>query len=124
MLGQRMTLSIQRSAMACMALAASISAGYAGPCSRDIARVQAEIDDKLNARAAAAPAARESTSAKMHRQPTPDSIAEAEVKLGVVSGQETKTIDAAMARARKADRAGDRSACDQALAEARRALCQ
>jgi hypothetical protein len=86
--------------------------------------VQAEIDDKLNARAAAAPAAREGTSAKMHRQPTPESIAEAEVKLGVVSGEKAKAIDAAMARARKADRAGDRSACDQALAEARRTLGQ
>ena len=107
-----------------MALAASISAGHAGPCSRDIARVQAEIDDKLNARAAAAPAARESTSAKMHRQPTPDSIAESEVKLGVVSEQATKAIGAAMARARQADRDGNQSACDQALADARRALGQ
>jgi len=104
------------------ALAASVSAGYAGPCSKDIHRVQAQIDAKLEAKAKAGPSARESTAATMNRQPTPASIAAAEAKLGDLSPQQVKTIKAAMARARKADRAGDESACQKALADAQTAL--
>jgi hypothetical protein len=54
-----------------MALAASMPASYAGPCSQQIDAVQAAIDAKLEATAAAKPSARETTAATMHRQPTP-----------------------------------------------------
>ena len=116
-------MSIQRLMVACgAALAASMSASYAGPCSHDIDRVQVEVDAKLNATAAAGPAARESTAATMNRQPTPESIAAAEARLGEVSPQKIEAVGAAMARAREADRAGNQSACEQALADAQRAL--
>ena len=104
------------------ALAASMSAGYAGPCSHEIDRVVAEINAKLEAKAAAGPSARESTAATTHRQPTPGSLAAAETRLGDVPSQKVEAVAAAMARARKADHAGDQSACEQALADVQSAL--
>ena len=116
-------MSIQRFLVACAAaLAASMSASYAGPCSHEIDRVQAEIDAKLEAKTAAGPSARESTAATMHRQPTPGSIAAAETRLGDVSSQKVEAVAAAMARAREADHAGNQSACEQALVDVQRAL--
>lgn len=102
--------------------AASISACGAGPCSDEILRTQVQVDARLEARAAAGPVARESTEALEHRQPTPGSIAAAESGLGEVSAQTVEAVAAAMARAREADRAGDRSACEQALADVRRTI--
>ena len=102
--------------------AVSISACRAGPCSHEIDRTQALVDAKLEARAAAGPVARESPDALMHRQPTPGSIAAAESRLGEVSAQTVEAVAAAMARAREADRAGDTSACEQALEDVRRAI--
>ena len=116
-------MSLQRFPVACAAaLAASMSASYAGPCSHEIDRVQAAIDAKLGAKAVAGPSARESTAATTHRQPTPGSIAAAESKLGDVSSQKVEAVEAAMARAREADHAGDQSGCEQALVDVQRAL--
>jgi hypothetical protein len=116
-------MSIHRLLVACMvALAASVSASYAGPCSHEIDRTQVDVDAWLNASAAAGPAARESTAATAHRQPTPSSIEAAEARLGDVSAQKVEAVRAAMARAVEADRTGNQSACEQALADARRAL--
>src|SRR5262249_49781405 len=75
---------------------------------------------RLNATAGAGPSARESTAATMNRQPTPQSIAEAEAKLGEVPPEKLEAVAAAMARARAADGAGNQSACEQALADVRR----
>ena len=116
-------MSTQRFLVVCAAaLAASMPASYAGPCSHEIDRVQAEIDARLETKAAAGPSARESTAATAHRQPTPGSIAAAEVRLGDVSPQKVEAVLAAMARAREADQAGHQSACEQALADVQRAL--
>jgi hypothetical protein len=100
----------------------SATTAYAGPCSLDIERMQARIDAKMGQRAAAGPAARESTAATTHRQPTPGSIAAAEEKLGEVSAQTAEAIARDMARARAADSAGDNSACERALADVQRAI--
>jgi hypothetical protein len=79
-------MSIQRALAVCVAMiAASVSASFASPCSQDIDRTQAMIDAKLEAQAAAGRSARESTAATLHRQPTPGSIAAAEVNLGDIS---------------------------------------
>jgi hypothetical protein len=116
-------MSIQRLlVVSAAALAAAMSASYAGPCSHEIDRVQAQLDARLEAKADAGPSARESTAATTHRQPTPGSIAAAEERLGEVSPQKLEAVAAAMARAREADRAGDKSACEQALADVQRAL--
>jgi hypothetical protein len=109
-------------AVGAASFAASISACGAGPCSDEINRTQTQVDARLEARAAAGPVARESTDALEHRQPTPGSIAAAESRLGEVSAETVKAVAAAMARAREADRAGDRSTCEQALADVRRLI--
>jgi hypothetical protein len=94
----------------------------AGSCLPQIDSIQAQIDAKLNSRAAAGPAAKEAASATKHEQPTPKSIAAAEVRLGDISEKTVQAVGQAMARARKADLAGDTASCEAALAEVREAL--
>jgi hypothetical protein len=106
--------------LAAIALSLSIVTSYAGPCSLEIGRIQDRVDAMIAATAAAGPSARETTAAKMHRQPTPNSIAAAEEELGEGAG--AKRALAAIARARAADRAGNKSGCRRALANAQRAI--
>jgi hypothetical protein len=115
-------MPIRCSLVSCLAvlLALSASESFAGPCVQEIDRVQAGIDAKLEAQAAARRSARESTAATMHRQPTPDSIAATEVQLGEISPEQLQAAQTLMAQAREADRTGDRSACVQVLMTARR----
>jgi len=94
----------------------------AGPCSKDIERVQSLIDAKLNAIAAAGPSAGQSVEAQMHRQPTPRSMVEAERKLGELSPSTIEKVRDAIARARNADAAGDEAACQRALDEVQREI--
>ena len=100
----------------------SVQPGLAGPCAGDIDQVQAQVDARIDAVAGAGPAGTESGSARLHRQPTPGSIAAAEQKLG--EGKAEEAALAALARARTADAAGDKAACDRALAEARQAIAR
>ena len=113
-------MNIQRTTLACAAaLAVSMSGSHAGPCSPKITQLKQVIDDRIHAKASAALSARESTAAKLHRQPTPSSTSAA---AGLTSPEQFKAVNSAMARARKADRAGNRSACEQALADVERLL--
>ncbi len=105
-----------------VALAASASAAYAGPCSDQIDAMQARIDAKLEAKAAAGPTAKEGVAAGMSVQPTPASIAAAEEKLDEISAKKVKAIKRGMARARVADKVGDLRACRKALAAVQRVL--
>ena len=105
-----------------VAFIASISASYAGPCSNDIGRMQGRIDAKLEAKAAAGPYAGESAMAGMSDQPTPRSMATVEERLGEISPKTVDAVAQAMARARAADAAGDKDACEKALADTQRAL--
>jgi hypothetical protein len=100
------------------ALAGSTITCYAGVCSDAVASMQTRVDAKLDAIAGAGRAAVESGGALMHRQPTPSSVATAEEKLGELSPEKMGAIRAAMAHAREADAAGDKAACERALAEA------
>jgi GTP cyclohydrolase FolE2 len=117
-------MNVQQSRVTFVAvmLGASISASFAGPCSEEIDRVQAKIDTKLEALAAVGRPARESVAATLHRQPTPESIAAAEVKLGDISDEKVLAVETLMTRARQADSADDPSACEQALAEVQRLI--
>jgi hypothetical protein len=103
-------------------LAALASPCYAGPCSADIDATQARIDAKLEAEAAAGKTAKESTAATAHHQPTPSSLAQAEVKLGDVSGKLVHEVAEDMARARRDDAAGDAKGCAEALGKVHGAL--
>ena len=116
-------MNIQHSIMLSAAvLLASATAVHAAACSDDIDRLQARIDTKVEALAQDGRSAPESSGALRHHQPTPDSIAAAESRLGELSAATMEAITAAMTRAREADRSGDRSACERALAEAQRLL--
>jgi hypothetical protein len=101
-------------------LVASVTASHAGPCTAQIEAVQAQVDARLAAIAVTGPAARESTAALLHREPTPGSIARAEQSLG--EGDSITKALSALERAREADRGGNEGVCEQALAEARRAI--
>src|SRR5262245_58542226 len=89
-----------------------------GPCSQGINRMRADIDAKLNALAAAGPSEKQGIGAQLHRQPTPHSIAEAQSKTGALPPSTIEKVTDAMDRARKADAAGDKGACESALNEA------
>ena len=102
--------------------ATSMSASYAGPCLQEIDRTQAKIDARLETRAATGSSATESTTATLHHQPTPDSIAAAESHLGYFPPEQVTALFTAMGRAREADHTGDQSACEQALSEVHRIL--
>ncbi len=98
--------------------------GFAGPslaasanCGTEIDRVQAQLDAVLARRAAAGPSAKESGSATMRRQPTPESVARAEAQLGDWPGA-PKAI-AALQDARNAKARGNQRACLSALEVAR-----
>ncbi|MCB5176971.1 hypothetical protein [Microvirga lenta] len=108
-------------AAAC-ALIFMVQPGHAGPCSDDIARIQAQVDDRIDAIAGAGPSAPETRAARLHREPTPGTMAAAEQKLG--EGGPAEAALAALARARAADAAGDRAACEQALGQARQAIAR
>ena len=99
------------------AVAASTIASEASPCSPEIYRMEARIEARLNAKAAAGSTAQESSEALLHRQPTPRTIAAAESTLGTVSPQKLDAITQGMARAREADSAGDLYACRRALSD-------
>ena len=103
-------------------IAASISSARAGPCSPEIDSMLARIDARLEAKAAAGPSAKESAGALVDRQPTPSSIARAEESLGEVSTETVAAVKQAMGRAHAADSAGDKNACEQALAEVQRLI--
>jgi hypothetical protein len=103
-------------------LAASAGFAHAGPCAAQIDEMQARFDAKLALAARSRPTARESVAATDHRQPTPDSIAAAEARLGDLSPRTIEAIESGMTRARKADAEGNKAACEAALAEVRRAI--
>jgi hypothetical protein len=94
------------SLLSALLLAASTITGYAGLCSDAIESMRARVDARLDAIAGAGRAAPESGGALVHRQPTPNSIAAAEEKLGELSPERMEAVRAAMARARAADAAG------------------
>jgi hypothetical protein len=56
----------------------------------------------------------------MHRQPTPNSVANAEVGLGEASGKDVEAFEREMDRAVTANEANNLAECENALAEARR----
>jgi hypothetical protein len=91
------------------------AACYAGPCTTEIVQVEQKIRQAQAAMAssgAGEPSAPQSVGAQLHHQPTPGSVETAERKARADG-------DAALARARQADVAGDAAACASALREAK-----
>lgn len=100
------------SATILVAIGASIflcHAAVAGPCSKEIAQLEAA----MNALAAEGGTARQSRDATLHRQPTPGSVAQ---------GKEQAAADerydrALLNRARTLDEQGDAAGCKEILAK-------
>jgi len=113
----------RQSALACaVALAASVSASYAGPCQSDIYSMQAKINAKLEATVAAGPSALPSARVGTGAQPTQRSMAAVAERMGEISHETAQAVEQGMARARAADAADDKAGCEQALAEVQRFL--
>jgi hypothetical protein len=109
-------MNVRRSLLLSAALfAAFAGSAEAGPCSDQIARAQADLDQRIEADAASAGSQPESVEARLHHQPTPGSVAQAEQRSG--SKTDNERALAVLAQARKADESGDRAACEQALKE-------
>jgi hypothetical protein len=101
--------------------ALSTQPGRANSCSQDIDRGWAQVNAKIQARSAAGRSVPQSTIGLLHRQPTQSSVAAAEKTL-VDVWLPMETAVAALSRARQADHANDRFACEEALAEAHRVI--
>jgi hypothetical protein len=106
------------------ALAAWMSASYAGHVWTRSGAWMQKINAKLDTKAAAGPPAPASAMAGMSDQPTPRSMANVEERLGEISPQTVHAVEQAMASARVADGADDKAACEQALADVQRAIGQ
>ena len=104
------------------ALCVSLPVAHAGSCSDDIDRMQARIDARVEAIAAAGPFVPPGVSAGMGVQPTPFGMAVVEEKMGEVSTNKVDAIRAAMAQAHAASSAGNYKTCEQALARVRRLM--
>jgi hypothetical protein len=104
------------------ALCVSLSVAYAGSCSDDIDRMQARIDARVEAIAAAGPFVPPGVSAGMGVQPTPFGMAVVEEKMGEVSRNKVDAIREAMAQAHAASSASNYKICEHALARVRRLM--
>jgi hypothetical protein len=87
-------------------------AANAGPCTEQIARLQAQISVSAPD-PATGPTAPQTVGAQLHHQPTPNTVQRSEAVANA-------DADAALDRARKADAEGNADRCDEALREARR----
>ena len=97
-------------------------AAHAGPCEQQLHETEIAREERLDALAAQGNTAPESTFAKMHRQPTSTTLAQAEERAGEVSGANLTAVEKFLQEARKADAANDLPACEKALAEARKII--
>jgi hypothetical protein len=119
-ISDRPNVTVRTLLVSAAAMVLAILPSWAGPCTSEIDRLQAEVDARIAAIAAVGPSAPQSVDATLSHQPTPGSIAAAEAKVGAGPGM-TDAV-AALKRAREADNANDKSACDEALAEVRSLL--
>src|SRR5262245_41340633 len=109
-------------ALSAVAFIGLISTSHAVPCYDDIGSIHVRIYAKTETKTAAGPFARNSTNDKRSDQPTPRSMTTTEERLGEISPQTVDAVRQAIARARAADSASDKTACEQALADVQRAL--
>ncbi len=106
-------------ALAVLAFPLVAAPAHAGPCTQRIYDFDVLLSKKLDAAAAAGKTGAQSLAATAHRQPTPKSIEEAEVRLGDISPANAQAFTDAMDEARKADAANDLAGCEKALSAAK-----
>ena len=93
-------------------LCLNIPVAQAGPCSEDIAQFEAAIRQSAG-NPIAGLTAPQSVGAQLNRQPTPESLKQAQERL-------QSKFSATMARAKRLDAKGDRAGCIRALSAAKR----
>ena len=103
-------------ALSVLLLAVHVTSSHAASCSNAIDMMQARIDAKLEAIAAAGPFVQPGVWAGS-AQPTPLGMAVVEQKMGELPGQKIDAVREAMAQARAANAAGQRRTCERALAK-------
>ena len=109
-------------APAVSAVALIAAPAHADPCADRINAANLAVEKLLDAAAAKAKPAAESSFATMHRQPTPGTVASAEEKQGELSSDEVVAITSKLDAARDADNRGDGPACEKAMNEVDRML--
>jgi hypothetical protein len=97
---------------ATVALLAGSSVAHSGPCTAQIAALEQQISATPPG-PKSGPTFSQTLGAQLHHQPTPEDVEHAEQIA-------RKDANAALEAARKADAAGNASACDAALTEAKR----
>jgi len=105
----------RRGLFACTAVAASLGGAgfaYAGPCTARIAALEQQIK-ALPSGPKSGPTFSQTLGAQLHHQPTPQDVEHAQ-QVGRTQA------DAALQSARDADAAGNASACNAALEQAKR----
>ena len=110
--------SIAKCRAALFVLLSATVPAYAGTCTDDIAKTQAQLDLAIEKDAGAHGWKPESLNALRNYQPTPRSLAEAEGDNGLDFTDALDSLD----RARTADRTGDIAACDREISHARAVL--
>ena len=93
-------------------LCLNIPVAQAGPCSEDIAQFETAIRQSAG-NPIAGLTAPQSVGAQLNRQPTPESLKQAQERL-------QSKFSATMARAKRLDAVGDRTGCSRALSAAKR----
>jgi hypothetical protein len=93
-------------------LGLGLTAAYAGPCSKKIARFEQAVGQSAG-NPNAGPMARQSIGAQLDQQPTPGSVKRAQERAQA-------TFAATLARAKRLDARGNRAGCTRALAAAKR----
>ena len=96
----------------CAVLSLSTTLAQAGPCSENIAQFEAAIRQSAG-NPNAGLTAPQSVGAQLDRQPTPDSLKQAQERL-------QSKFSATMARAKRLNAKGDRPGCTRALSVAKR----
>ena len=115
-------MTMRALAFAAIACALCPALSHAGPCAEDLYRAEVDVGKRLDQIAAAGKTGAELAFATTHHQPTPATIAGAEESVGDISSAQVKAVRQYMADAKKADDAGDKAACEQALSQARNLL--
>ena len=99
---------------ACAAIVLGNGVAHAGPCTEDISKLR-QIARTSGSSPVAGPTAPQSTDAQLHHQPTPGSVRRADEEA-------QSLLAAALARAERFDAEDNRTACTNAVTEARRLL--
>jgi hypothetical protein len=94
-------------ALALIAVTGTTFSAYAGPCAAQISQVEQQIS-AAGANSALGPTGAQTVGAQLGRQPTPQTVQDAEMRANTLA-------QATLERAREADTADNAAACTEAL---------